>query len=79
MGPCNSTDWVECLYEKSYYSPIYLFPEFELPSLGGDPSTLTLSGNSGGANVASIMHTIYSKEVKGVGLMLGGPYGDDMT
>lgn len=49
-------------------------PIMSLPALDLDPSSLTFVGMSGGAYMAHQMHIIYSERIKGVGLMMGGPY-----
>ena len=44
--------------------------------MGAQDDTITISGFSGGSSLAADMHTIYSKTIKGAGLVSGGPYGD---
>ena len=46
-----------------------------LPRLNIDPSTISVSGFSGGCWMASIMHFIYSDIFKGAGLVGGGCHG----
>ena len=50
-----------------------------LPSLGANPHTVTISGFSGGAFMATHMHVIYSKTIKGAGIIAGGPFGVPTT
>ena len=57
----------------------WLFPSLSLPSYGCDSDSVTLSGVSGGSSVSTQMHTIYSDDIKGVGLIIGTPYTDDET
>ena len=45
-----------------------------LPPLGGDPDTITVSGFSSGAYMATILHVIYPQTVKGLGFAEGGSY-----
>jgi len=48
-----------------------------LPALGGAPDSMTISGFSGGSAAATQFHTIYSDDIKGVGLFCGSVYGDE--
>jgi poly(3-hydroxybutyrate) depolymerase len=45
-----------------------------LPALSANPKTLTVSGLSSGAFMAVQFHVAHSAEVKGAGIMAGGPY-----
>lgn len=79
MGPCPSngaflTDSLLCPFMDSFYSNIWLDHNTKLPALGGQTSSVTLSGFSGGSFTATNMHIIYSDLIKGVGLVAGGPY-----
>ena len=49
--------------------------ELALPSLDGNPNTVTISGFSAGAFMATQMHVINSQTIKGAGIVGGGPYG----
>ena len=48
-----------------------------LPAMGGETDSVTVSGISGGSYAATQMHIIYSDTIKGAGLIIGGPFGDD--
>ena len=48
-----------------------------LPAMGGEQNSVTVSGISGGSYAATQLHVIYSDLIKGSGLIIGGPYGDD--
>ena len=50
-----------------------------LPPLGGDPSSVTVSGFSSGSSISTIMHVIYPETIKGAGLVAGTPYGWGMV
>ena len=71
---CYPIPWLGAIC-SSFYQDTWLFSGNSLPALGGDPSTITLSGISGGSFTATQLHTIYSETIKGAGLMIGGPYG----
>jgi len=45
-----------------------------LPGLGVNPNTVTVAGFGCGAYMANVMHVVYSKTIKGAGLIEGGPY-----
>ena len=45
-----------------------------LPPMGANPDTITSSGFSSGAYMSSFIHVIMSEKIKGVGLIMGGPY-----
>ena len=75
---CNTTPLL-CPVATSVYGNWWLFPSLSLPSFGADPDSITLSGPSGGSSVATQMHTIYSEDIKGAGLIIGTPYGDDLS
>jgi len=47
-----------------------------LPPLGGEDSTITISGISGGAYAAADLHTVWSGSIAGAGYVVGGPYAD---
>ena len=49
--------------------------EFQLPPLGVNRNTVTVSGFSSGAYAAQQLHVIYSSSIKGAALMNGGSYG----
>ena len=51
------------------------FEESALPSLDGNPNTVTVSGFSAGAFMAMQMHVINSHTIKGAGIVGGGPFG----
>lgn len=51
------------------------YNETKLPSLSGNPDTITVSGFSAGSFMAMQMHVIYSDTIKGAGLVGGGPFG----
>ena len=74
MGNCPSES-IFC----PIYSSFWVRDEMRLPSLGGDPESVTFSGFSGGAFMANSMHVISSKTIKGVGIVAGGPYGADLN
>ena len=78
MGHLCSTP-LTCPISARVNADWWLFPSLSLPSMGGDPDSITLSGPSGGSSVSTQMHTIYSNDIKGVGLMIGTPYTDDLT
>ena len=46
----------------------------KLPQLHLNPNTVTISGFSAGAFMASQLHFIYSGVIKGAGLVSGGPF-----
>ena len=46
----------------------------KLPALCANPATVTVSGFSAGAFMASQMHFIFSDMIKGAGLISGGPF-----
>lgn len=43
-------------------------------ALGANPGSVTMSGFSAGSYMTNQMHVIYSKTIKGVGMVAGGPY-----
>lgn len=45
--------------------------------MGGESDSVTISGISGGSYAATQLHVIYSDTIKGAGLIIGGPFGDD--
>jgi len=47
----------------------------QLPYMGGNPDTITLSGFSSGGFMSHLTHVIFSDTFKGVGIFSGGPYG----
>jgi len=52
-----------------------LYPRIEkLPSLGVRANTISVSGFSAGAFMASHFHLIYSDVIKGCGLVSGGSF-----
>ena len=54
---------------------LYALEEFiDLPGLGVDPDTVTVSGYASGSYMANVMHVAYSETIKGAGLICGGPY-----
>jgi poly(3-hydroxybutyrate) depolymerase len=57
----------------------FLGKDVYLPSFGADPDSVTISGISGGSYTANQLHVVYSDLIKGAGLIIGGPYGDDIT
>ena len=73
MGNCPSES-ILCPLFSSYY----VLDEMRLPSFGADPESVTFSGISSGSFMAHSMHIIYSKTIKGVGLIAGGPYGANL-
>ena len=76
MGPCSSNS-VSCLFQDSFYSQIWWDKDLKLPALGGQTTSVTMSGYSGGSFMSANLHTIYSDTIKGVGLICGGPYSDN--
>lgn len=54
----------------------WLDPNLQLPTLGGQNDTITISGFSGGGSFAADMHTVYSDSIKGAALVSSGPYAD---
>jgi len=48
-----------------------------LPAMGAEANSVTVSGISGGSYAATQLHVIYSDFIRGSGLIIGGPYGDD--
>ena len=44
-----------------------------IPSV--NPDTITVSGFSGGGNMASMIHVIYSDVISGAAIVSGGPFG----
>ena len=55
----------------------YLGKDINLPAMGGESDSVTVSGISGGSYAATQLHVIYSDLIHGSGLIIGGPYGDD--
>lgn len=55
----------------------FLGKDLAMPAMGGDIDSITVSGISGGSFAATQLHTIYSDTIKGAGLIIGGPYGDN--
>ena len=51
------------------------YNETSLPSLSGNPNTITVSGFSAGSFMAMQLHVIFSEKIKGAGLVGGGPFG----
>ena len=49
--------------------------ELFLPPMSVNADNIVTTGISGGAFMANQLHVIYSDQIKGAGLMLGGPYG----
>ena len=73
MFNCKTpSKWQDCLYLISFW---FTNKHYLLPPLNANPDTITMSGIASGAYMATNMHVIYSKTIKGVGLVAGGPYG----
>ena len=70
MGNCPSSNHFICPLLQSYY----VNTDYLLPSLGADPSSVTVSGFSYGSTMAGDMHVIFSETVKGSGQIDGTPY-----
>ena len=47
--------------------------------MSADRNSLSVIGIGGGAYMATIMHVAHSSEIKGVGLISGGPYSYGFT
>lgn len=83
MGPCHadSTNYhwnsyvAPCIVQHSAWSPVWFDTSLNLPSLGADADTVTMSGYSGGSYFAAQQAVINSDVIKGAGMFNGGPYG----
>ena len=54
MGPCPSnSNFITCLIMDSFYSNIWLDNNAKLPALGGQTTSVTISGFSGGSWTAT--------------------------
>ena len=51
-----------------------IFGNHNLPALAANPDTITMSGSSSGSFMTNQMHITMSGTIKGVGLMIGGPF-----
>ena len=77
MGPCPSgLGVIQCVFSDSFNTWMWVDPAVQLPPLGGQSDTVTLSGFSGGCFTSANFHTVFSGTIKGAGLISGGPYGD---
>ena len=78
MGTCYSTGLLAltCPLQSSLYSPNFIVGR--LPALGADLDTITISGLSGGSYGASYLSTAFSETFMGVGLWIGGNFGEDV-
>ena len=78
MGTCYSTgiSALTCPLQQSLYSPNFIVGR--LPSLGADLDSITISGLSGGSYGASYLSTAFSDTFMGVGLWIGGNFGEDV-
>ena len=76
MGTCYSTGLssLTCPLQTSLYLPNFIVGR--LPTLGADPNTITISGLSGGSYGASYLSTAFSDTFIGVGLWIGGSFGE---
>ena len=71
MADTCTDSFFECAKFQNYWNG----PEkYSLPSMGADTDTITVSGFSSGAGMASAMHVIYSDTFKGVGVLAGSSY-----
>ena len=71
FGRCNNGEgFFTCLTQQYFYRDM----SKPLPPMGANPDTITSSGFSSGAYMSSFIHVIMSEKIKGVGLIMGGPY-----
>ena len=75
MGPCPTKHLLLCPLTDSFNQWMWLDPELILPTLGGEPDTITISGWSGGSVTANNLVVAYSDYIKGAGLIEGYTYG----
>ena len=69
---------LECAFSHAGWAIVWMDSDWNLPSLGADPDTITMSGFSGGSYQTSMMSVIHSDLIKGVGLFNGGPYANSV-
>lgn len=80
MGPCPSTvSPLMTPLASCFYSWTWLEPQFNLPPLGAQSDSLTVSGWSGGGSAAGNFQVVFSDYIKGVGLIESGPFGDSFN
>ena len=71
MGPCSSKDFFVCLFRASTWSEVIFEPNTNIPSMGADMTTVTISGYSGGSAVTGLESIIFSDTIKGAGMFCG--------
>ena len=69
-SPC-SVGFFQCFKFQNYWDG---FEKYSLPSMAADSETITISGFSSGARMASAMHVTYSDTFKGAGVLAGSSY-----
>ena len=62
--------------KTKYFTSSILNSELELPSLGADKYTVTVSGFGSGSTMAQTAGVIFSENIQGLGLFSGCLYSD---